>query len=88
MRNPPPEVVATWPKPNYVDPEHRGDELLIAETAVLAIALFCLALRLYVRVVIVSKSGLDDWYMVIAAVSSRRLLVLFLGGGGSGVEYT
>ncbi|KAL8314416.1 hypothetical protein RB593_008174 [Gaeumannomyces tritici] len=67
MRNPPPEVTAAWPKPNYVDPEHRGNELLVAATAVLGVALFCLALRLYVRIAIVRKSRLDDRHMVVAA---------------------
>ncbi|KAL8297763.1 hypothetical protein RB600_002673 [Gaeumannomyces tritici] len=60
--------------PNYVDPEHRGNELLVAATAVLGVALFCLALRLYVRIAIVRKSRLDDRHMVVAAVNYSALL--------------
>ncbi|KAL8381965.1 hypothetical protein RB595_005971 [Gaeumannomyces hyphopodioides] len=75
MRNPPPEVTAAWPKPNYVNPEHRGNELLAAGAAVLGVALFCLALRLYVRIAIVYKSGLDDWHMVVAALFGAGVTV-------------
>ncbi|KAG7284914.1 hypothetical protein NEMBOFW57_009529 [Staphylotrichum longicolle] len=31
MRSPPPEILATWPKPNYVNPETRGPALAIVE---------------------------------------------------------
>jgi len=68
MRLPPPEVKATWPKPNYIDPETRGPALLIVELTVLPIALIVLVLRLYVRCIVLKNSGWDDWLMVCAAV--------------------
>lgn len=67
-RLPPPEVLAQWPEPNYVDPEERGPALLIVELTFLPLALICLGLRLYVRLAIVRKTGWDDWLMVGAAV--------------------
>jgi hypothetical protein len=69
MRLPPPEVRATWPKPNYVDPETRGPALIIVELTILPLALLTLALRLYARVVLLKNGGWDDWLMVGAAVS-------------------
>ncbi|KXX82213.1 hypothetical protein MMYC01_201707 [Madurella mycetomatis] len=68
MRLPPPEVMATWPAPNYIDPETRGPALLIVQFITLPIALLCLALRLYVKLSITRKSGWDDWLMVAAAI--------------------
>lgn len=68
MRVPPPEVKATWPAPNYVDPETRGPALLIVEVTILPIALVVLLLRLYVRCILLKNSGWDDWLMVVASV--------------------
>jgi hypothetical protein len=67
MRLPPPSVIASWPTPNYVDPETRGPGLLVTEIVIVTIALTVLALRLYVRLRIVRKTGWDDWLMVTAA---------------------
>lgn len=69
MRNPPLEVVATWPKPNHVNPEHRGPALLIVEISIMSVAILTLMARLYVRIFKVNKHGLDDWLMLAAMVS-------------------
>ncbi|KAI4595252.1 hypothetical protein KJ359_006926 [Pestalotiopsis sp. 9143b] len=66
MRFPPPEVIASWPKPNYKDPESRGPALLIVELTALPLAIICVALRLYVRIHVIKRSGWDDWLMVAA----------------------
>lgn len=66
MRFPPPEVIASWPKPNYKDPENRGPALLIVELTALPLAIICVALRLYVRIHVIKRSGWDDWLMVAA----------------------
>ncbi|GAB1318381.1 hypothetical protein MFIFM68171_08591 [Madurella fahalii] len=75
MRVAPPEVQATWPSPNYIDPETRGPALLIVQLITFPIALLCLALRLYVRLVIMRKSGWDDWLMVAATMFGTGLTV-------------
>lgn len=80
MRVPPPEVKATWPKPNYVNPETRGPALLIVELTILPLALIILILRLYVRTMLLKNSGWDDWLMVGAAVRSFLLFSLSLSG--------
>ena len=69
MRNPPPEVVATWPRPNYDDPVHRGPALLIVEVTIMSVAILTLLARLYVRIFKVNKHGLDDWLMLAAMVN-------------------
>lgn len=68
MRFPPPEVLKTFPKPNYVDPVTRGPALMIVELTLLPIALICVALRLWVRIGWLHRSWWDDWLMVTAMV--------------------
>lgn len=76
MRSAPPEVVASWPRPNYINPETRGPDLIIAGLFTLVFALICCALRLYVRIKIMRKTEMDDWTMVAATVSQRRLSLI------------
>ncbi|OCL09635.1 hypothetical protein AOQ84DRAFT_397291 [Glonium stellatum] len=68
MRFPPPEVIASWPVPDYTNPISRGPTLLIVELTILPVALICVALRLYVRYFMVRKTWWDDWLMVVAAI--------------------
>jgi hypothetical protein len=69
MRNVPPEVMATWPQPNYDDPVRRGNALIITELSIVSVAILTLVARLYVRFRIVRTSGADDWVMLVAMVS-------------------
>jgi hypothetical protein len=76
MRVPPPSVIASWPPPNYIDPETRGPSLLIVNSVFLALSLAALAGRLWARLVILRAPGLDDILITVAIVSffSRRVL--------------
>src|ERR1700761_334911 len=76
MRFPPPEVIASWPTPNYKDPVTRGPALIITELTILPFALTCVALRLWVRIRWLHKSWWDDWLMVVAAVSFIRSYIM------------
>lgn len=77
MRSAPPEVVATWPKPNYVNPEVRGPDLIIAGLVTLVFAIISVVLRMYVRLRIMRKTDWDDWFMVLASVSRRAQTLFF-----------
>ncbi|KAK3484809.1 kinetochore complex Sim4 subunit Fta1-domain-containing protein [Neurospora hispaniola] len=68
MRIPPPDVLAQWPTPNYVNPESRGPGLTIIELIMLPLSLMFLGLRLYVRGRLLRKTGWDDWFMIIASI--------------------
>lgn len=65
----PPEVRATWPKPNYSNPESRRGALLGVEIVLLFITVLVMALRMYTRKVIRKSVGLDDWLMTLATVT-------------------
>lgn len=69
MRYPPPEVINSWPAPNYVDPETRGQSLLVVNITLLSLCIIALAARLWSRLVILRSPGLDDVLITIAMVS-------------------
>ena len=71
MRLPPPEVMASWPTPNYIDPVTRGPALIIVVVLALTIGVICLGLRLYIRTRILRNLDWDDWLMVAGAVYIR-----------------
>jgi hypothetical protein len=72
MGTPPLEVIESWPAPNYVDPETRGQSVLVVNITLLGLCLIALAARLWSRLVILRAPGLDDLLITIAIVSSSR----------------
>ncbi|KAF2086338.1 hypothetical protein K490DRAFT_15581, partial [Saccharata proteae CBS 121410] len=65
-----PAYVATWPKPNYDNPETTVDVLLGVEIPITALMVAFISIRCYSRIVIKRAFGQDDWWMVAAAVVS------------------
>jgi hypothetical protein len=61
----PPDVILSWPKPNYTDPDRRGPALLIVNCFLLPLAMIVVGLRLYTRLIIVHSAGLDDMFLSI-----------------------
>ncbi|KAI8288249.1 hypothetical protein K4K60_011296 [Colletotrichum sp. SAR11_57] len=81
MRIPPISVILAWPRPNYTNPETKGPGLMIIELVFLLMALTCLGLRMYVRLVMIRKTWWDDWLMVGAMISmAAQTLFLFASG--------
>ncbi|KFY36082.1 hypothetical protein V494_05344 [Pseudogymnoascus sp. VKM F-4513 (FW-928)] len=67
MRSPPPEVLASWPKPNYVDPERRGNASVVVQSILVVLVTAFLAIRLYARIIITRAGiGLDDAMIIIS----------------------
>lgn len=71
MRIPPPDVVSSWPAPNYTDPETRGNALLICNVIFQTLATIAVAGRLYSRFV-KKWFGIDDAMIILAYVSSTQ----------------
>lgn len=68
MQLPPESVIASWPKPNYVDYQARGSGLLIVNVVFSALATILVALRIYTRLRITATFGLDDIFSLLALV--------------------
>lgn len=68
MHLPPPEVLMSWPLPNYVNPVTRGGAVLIVNIVTITVAFLVTCLRLVTRFRITCTPGLDDFLIVIALV--------------------
>lgn len=68
MHLPPPEVLMSWPLPNYVNPVTRGGAVLIVNIVTIIVAFLVTCLRLFTRFRITCTPGLDDILIVIALV--------------------
>ncbi|KAI8931084.1 hypothetical protein NX059_012095 [Plenodomus lindquistii] len=75
--HPPPEVIHSWPKPNYVNPETRPDTVLILACIMGPITVGMLLARLWVRIMIQKRPGWDDWIMLAATVPIIALTILY-----------
>ncbi|KAM5449893.1 hypothetical protein MaudCBS49596_004655 [Microsporum audouinii] len=82
----PPEVVATWPEPNYVNPEHQGPHLMIIVITSFTISSIVVGLRTYVRIKIKKNVGWDDWLMlstlpILAGITVSNVIGVYHGWG-------
>ncbi|KAI0911882.1 hypothetical protein F4824DRAFT_15678 [Ustulina deusta] len=66
MRIPPIEVIASWPKPNYINPEARAPAGIIIGSIFLAFVTLVLVIRLYSRKQLTKGCGLDDILICLA----------------------
>ncbi len=72
MRNPPLDVVLSWPPANFVNPITRPHSLLGIEIFMMLLAIAAVALRFYVRLIIMKKPWWDDWLCLAALVRVPR----------------
>lgn len=72
-RDPPPEVIASWPPPNISSPHSKGPTLLIVELLLITIVCVVVLLRIYSRVYLRKTFGLDDWFILPATVGKFNL---------------
>lgn len=66
--HPPPSVIATWPKPNYTDPEVRGKELIVFSGVLGIASLLVVVARFYVRIKIQRRVRVDDYFLILGLV--------------------
>ncbi|PKY00111.1 hypothetical protein P168DRAFT_337402 [Aspergillus campestris IBT 28561] len=75
MRTPPPEVIASWPKPNYMNPSYQGPQLLIVSVTLLVCSSILVGLRLWVCLQMKRSARWDDWIMIAAVLFIIRSTV-------------
>lgn len=71
--HPPLSVIATWPTPNYVNPQRRDWGVVIMCAILWGAAMVILMMRLWARLVLQHNAGLDDLFIVLAMVRMPRL---------------
>ncbi|KAF3925151.1 hypothetical protein ABW20_dc0101494 [Dactylellina cionopaga] len=85
MLLPPFEILLSWPKPNYVNPERQGNFLAPLTIIMMVICLVVVALRLYVRSFILKAFKADDWLIIIATITAMAVSVTCILSQGAGV---
>ncbi|PVI02321.1 hypothetical protein DM02DRAFT_488688, partial [Periconia macrospinosa] len=78
MRNIPPEVILSWPNPNYIDPETRGNSSIIINLVFISLAVITVLLRLYTRIFIKRWFGNDDFLIVLALIFTIGLTIVVM----------
>jgi hypothetical protein len=64
----PPDVILSWPTPNYINPERHSDAGPIMVIVFLVLSIMVYLARMWARVVITRNVGLDDWIMTSAII--------------------
>ncbi|KAI9646525.1 hypothetical protein NHQ30_004518 [Ciborinia camelliae] len=76
MQLPPPEIIATWPAPNYENPITRGEGVLVVNSILFPVVLLIILIRLYARLRISKSFGLDDWLIIAAMLPATTFAIL------------
>ncbi|KAI0128949.1 integral membrane protein [Xylariales sp. AK1849] len=80
MRTIPLSVLASWPKPNYVNPETRGPAAEIVGIILVSLVTIIIVLRLYTRQFISKGFGLDDILIFVSYVPATAYAIVGLIG--------
>ncbi|KAF2004749.1 hypothetical protein P154DRAFT_571952 [Amniculicola lignicola CBS 123094] len=70
------EDAASWPAPNYVNPETRRPLVLGIQIPLMILVLSFTTMRFYSRTILIKALGADDWFMLVAAVFSVGVSVM------------
>ncbi|KAJ9154891.1 Integral membrane protein [Pleurostoma richardsiae] len=76
MQIPPLSTLASWPAPNYVDPETRGPANAIVISILLSSVTVLLGVRLYSRLWISHGFGVDDILIALAYVPATAFAII------------
>lgn len=76
----PPSVIATWPKPNYINPDTRGPGIIYICIIYASLGILVVGARLYARIFITKAVGFDDFLIVLGLAFSIALAVLIIVG--------
>lgn len=68
MKFPPPEVIASWPVPDYQHPRGHGPAGEIVVCVLTAIVTVMIAIRMYTRIHIARGFGMHDGFILAAYV--------------------
>ncbi|KAI1376749.1 hypothetical protein F4677DRAFT_72627 [Hypoxylon crocopeplum] len=80
MQLPPASVLASWPAPDYVNPETRGHTGMIVGLLLAGLVTIALAIRLYARIWLTRGFGLDDVFILLAYFPAIAFTVIGVYG--------
>lgn len=79
----PPEVIASWPTPDYVNPPTRGPGLEVVSIFFSLLGLAVVAARIYSRLLITRAPGWDDFLIVVGLAFSIAASIMVIIGNKS-----
>ena len=68
-------TVESWPTPNYINPQTRGDSVLIIHGTLYSLVVVVVGLRIYTRICISRSFGLDDMFILLAMVPQQSTIL-------------
>jgi len=78
MRIPPLEVILAWPTPNYINPVTRGHSSVVFNAIFIAIVTFIVILRLYLRIGVRKRVGMDDAFLALSYIFAVGLTTVVI----------
>ncbi|KAJ6263710.1 hypothetical protein Dda_2280 [Drechslerella dactyloides] len=85
MLLPPFSILSTWPEPNYVDPDRKGNFMAPLTIVMMVLCGIVVTLRLYVRSFILKSFKADDWLIILATITAIAVSVTCILSQGAGV---
>ncbi|CAL3969972.1 hypothetical protein PZA11_007494 [Diplocarpon coronariae] len=76
MQIPPPEVVASWPVQNLVNPETRGMGNVVLNIVLYTLLLSFVALRIFTRTQLKNAFGVDDTFILCALLPTTGFFTM------------
>ena len=78
MRYVPPEVLLSFPSPNYDNPVTRGNALVIVNSIFISLAVITVCMRMYTRLFLKRWFGIDDVFILLALLFTLGLTAVVL----------
>ncbi|KAN0120355.1 hypothetical protein V8E51_002563 [Hyaloscypha variabilis] len=72
------QTVESWPAPNYIDPETRGNSILIINSILYTLVVGVVGLRIFTRTCISRSFGADDAFILVAMVPTTVFVIVML----------
>ena len=76
MLHPPPEVIASWPEPNFVNPQMLSNGRAVAAFVMTPMTTLIVLARVYTRLHLTKSFGWDDVILIVATVGTLYSMLL------------
>lgn len=69
------DAIRAWPKPNYIDPQTKGKQLLVVTIISTILAIAAVLARVWVRLRYQRQFGADDAMLVLCIVGAFPVIL-------------
>ncbi|PMD42804.1 hypothetical protein L207DRAFT_425298 [Hyaloscypha variabilis F] len=72
------QTLESWPAPNYVDPQTRGNSVIVINSILYGLVLGVVGLRIFTRTCISRSFGYDDAFILLAMLPTTAFVAVML----------